>query len=284
MQSARVPAIEFGSGSSSQLASLAQAYGVRLLLITGKYSFELLNNRQELLQQIESSELHLVAHLQVSGEPSPQQIDQIVAAHTTQNIELVVAIGGGSVLDAAKAVAGLLPSGESVMAYLEGVGRGEQYDGNALPFIALPTTAGTGSEVSMNTVHGLAGPIGGLFKIPHGVVCGTLLAEANRVNIEVLLARDDTSIDMVAERIALHKYATISEKLGFAQQSDSIEIKLQALIEGLRGWVELMKIPKLSQFGVAERDLNMILSLSDQKANPIKLTQAEFAEILRTRW
>jgi alcohol dehydrogenase class IV len=140
------------------------------------------------------------------------------------------------------------------------------------------------ANAGLGTVHGLAGPIGGLFKIPHGVVCGTLLAEANRVNIEVLLARDDTSIDMVAERIALHKYATISEKLGFAQQSDSIEIKLQALIEGLRGWVELMKIPKLSQFGVAERDLNMILSLSDQKANPIKLTQAEFAEILRTRW
>jgi len=63
-----------------------------------------------------------------------------------------VGIGGGSVLDAAKAIAGLLPHGHSVMDYLEGVGKNLSYHGPATPFIAVPTTAGTGSEATKNAV------------------------------------------------------------------------------------------------------------------------------------
>jgi alcohol dehydrogenase len=64
----------------------------------------------------------------------------------------VIGLGGGSVLDAAKAVAGLIPSQTSVMDYLEGVGLGKVFDVNTCPFIAIPTTAGTGSETTKNAV------------------------------------------------------------------------------------------------------------------------------------
>jgi len=88
----------------------------------------------------------------VAGEPSPELVDAEVAAHKNDNIDVVVAIGGGSVLDAAKAIAGLLRPGNSVMDHLEGVGRGIPYRGPAVPLIAVPTTAGTGSEATKNAV------------------------------------------------------------------------------------------------------------------------------------
>ena len=65
---------------------------------------------------------------------------------------MVAGIGGGSVLDAAKAIAGLLRTGSSVLDHLEGVGRGLPYTGPAVPFVAVPTTAGTGSEATKNAV------------------------------------------------------------------------------------------------------------------------------------
>ncbi len=72
----------------------------------------------------------------------------------------MIGIGGGSVLDAAKAIAGLLRVGDSVMEYLEGVGSGKAYNGPAVPFIAVPTTAGTGSEATKNAVLSVAGKQG----------------------------------------------------------------------------------------------------------------------------
>ena len=66
--------------------------------------------------------------------------------------DVVVGIGGGAALDAAKAIAGLLRTGTSVLDHLEGVGRGLPYPGPATPFIAVPTTAGTGSEATRNAV------------------------------------------------------------------------------------------------------------------------------------
>jgi alcohol dehydrogenase len=84
-------------------------------------------------------------------------VDAAVARFFGQGIEVVVGIGGGSVLDAAKAIAGLLPHGNSVMDHLEGVGRNLPYNGPSLPFIAAPTTAGAGSEATKNSVLSVVG-------------------------------------------------------------------------------------------------------------------------------
>lgn len=156
---ARLPEIRFGAGRIKEAADVIGRFGRKALLVTGGRSF-VASGRWE--------ELHaaLVARgiawewLQVTQEPSPTLVDDAVARLRSAGIEVVVAIGGGSVLDAAKAIAGLLPTGNSVMDYLEGVGRGLAYAGPALPFIAIPTTAGTGSEATKNAVLSELGPSG----------------------------------------------------------------------------------------------------------------------------
>jgi alcohol dehydrogenase len=79
-------------------------------------------------------------------------VDEAVRALRTEPVDVVIGIGGGSALDTAKAIAGLLKPGNSVMDHLEGVGPELPYCGPATPLIAVPTTAGTGSEATRNAV------------------------------------------------------------------------------------------------------------------------------------
>ena len=87
----------------------------------------------------------------VSGEPSPEMVDALAEAARASGTEAVAAIGGGSVLDAGKAAAAMLRHEGSVADYLEGVGTKEP-TGAAVPMVAVPTTAGTGSEATKNAV------------------------------------------------------------------------------------------------------------------------------------
>ncbi len=145
------PRIEFGSGRIKLLPEKIALYGQTVLLITGRQSFYLSAQWDELISKLESLQIKWF-HTTISGEPSPQFIDQSVQQFIADKIQCVVAIGGGSALDSGKAISGLLHSGDSVMEYLEGVGAGKKYIGPAIPFIAIPTTAGTGSEATKNSV------------------------------------------------------------------------------------------------------------------------------------
>ncbi len=147
----RLPRIIFGEDSHKQLPSLVAAYGRQILLVTGATSFCTTPYWPQLRDALETAGLQW-NNVIIDGEPSPQQVDQVVAQFHQTGINSVLAIGGGSVLDAAKAIAGLLPQGNSVMDYLEGVGQNLDYKGPTIPFIAVPTTAGTGSEATMNAV------------------------------------------------------------------------------------------------------------------------------------
>jgi alcohol dehydrogenase len=148
---ARLPVIHFGAGTITKVPELAAELGQRALLVTGKRSFKESSYRAPLLEQLELLNIHWY-HAVVSGEPSPSLVDELVKQHRGNGIDVVIGIGGGSVLDAAKAAAGLLPFGNSVLDHLEGVGRGIAYSGPSLPLIAVPTTAGTGSEATKNAV------------------------------------------------------------------------------------------------------------------------------------
>jgi len=156
---AALPRLVFGAGRIADLPQIAREYGRCVLLITGGRSLRATPHWPTLLQGLEQ---HGITHVDfaVSGEPSPEMIDKAVAQFAGGGVEVVIGIGGGSVLDAAKAIAGLLPRGNSVLDHLEDVGRGIPYTGPSLPFIAVPTTAGTGSEATKNAVlsrHGRDG-------------------------------------------------------------------------------------------------------------------------------
>jgi alcohol dehydrogenase len=154
-----LPRIVFGAGSFKQVPELLQGYGKRVLIVTGGRSLRATLHWQGLLDAMKGRGLSW-EDMVVQGEPSPQLVDQAVRMYRHAGIEMVLGIGGGSVLDAAKAIAGLLPHGNSVMEHLEGVGPELPYKGPALPFIAVPTTAGTGSEATKNAVLSMHGPDG----------------------------------------------------------------------------------------------------------------------------
>ncbi len=155
----RLPRISFGEGRFKELPGLLAGYGQSVLIVTGKQSLVATARWQTLTEALESKAVRW-HHFTVSGEPSPQLVDAAVAELSGQRIDAVAAIGGGSVLDAAKAIAGLLPTGHSVMDYLESVGKNLPYHGPSTPFIAVPTTAGTGSEATKNAVLSIQGPEG----------------------------------------------------------------------------------------------------------------------------
>ncbi|MBI3899801.1 MAG: iron-containing alcohol dehydrogenase [Gammaproteobacteria bacterium] len=155
----RLPQIVFGRGAIDQLPGYIGRYGKRALLVTGARSFRQSPQWQVLLDELRRLDI-AAEKLTIAGEPSPADIDQAVRTYRPARIDVVVGIGGGSVLDAAKAIAGLLPHGNSVMDYLEGVGRDIPYSGPATPLVAVPTTAGTGSEATKNAVLSVRGTDG----------------------------------------------------------------------------------------------------------------------------
>lgn len=156
---ARLPRIEFGAGSIRKLPAIAAQYGNRLLIVTGAASFTHSAAGEALFQDLQAAGFSWEI-CRVTGEPSPQWVDDTVAALKGENFDAVIGIGGGSPLDAAKAVAGLLKPGNSVMDHLEGVGPELPYQGPSTPFIAVPTTAGTGSEATKNAVLSVQGEHG----------------------------------------------------------------------------------------------------------------------------
>lgn len=386
---ARLPHIEFGAGCINTLPDRISTFGKRILLVTGAHSLRKSAAWPDIEAGLDQAGIHREL-LSISGEPSPQVVDAAVTQFGKANIDVVVGVGGGSVLDAAKAIAGLLRVGDTVMDYLEGVGPEKPYRGPAVPFIAVPTTAGTGSEATKNavlsihgpegfkksfrddqlvpayalidpdllascsaelvaadgmdaltqllesyvslranpitdalalkgleaardsllplyrsrndpaarsgmayaslssgitlaqtglgSVHGLASPLGAFYPIPHGVVCGTLVAAATRVNIDAMLARE-------ADNPALDKYARIAALL-CRESFKTHEAAWKALVTLLDNWSEQMKLPTLDTWGINSNDFPHIVANargSSMKTNPIVLTDDEISKVLALR-
>ena len=390
---ARLPKVVFGAGTLSTLPGEIARFGAKALIVTGAKSFLASPAWAALQSQLADAKI-AVETLSIPGEPSPELVDDAVQAHKDAGFDVVVGIGGGSALDAAKAVAGLLKPANSVMDHLEGVGPELPYQGPATPLICCPTTAGTGSEATKNavlsrhgqdgfkksfrddtlvaevaivdpnllatcpksvvaangmdaftqllesvastrsnamtaalawsglerfaqgfwdmwllagegspraqearthmayaslmsgiclaqtglgSVHGLAQPLGSLFPIPHGVVCGTLVAEATDINIQALIQRDPSSP-------ALEAYA----RAGALLLTDNLtgNAALDGLVRTLRDWTDRLELPHLSHFGVTETDVERIVANSrgsSMKTNPVVLRDDEIAELVKRR-
>lgn len=156
---ARLPRIEFGAGAVSRLPSIVRGYGRQVLLVTGARSFREGPHWERLAHGLVAQGINW-QHCRVEGEPTPELVDATVQQYAGEGIECVLGIGGGSALDAAKAIAGLLRVRRPVTDYLEGVGPELKYEGPAVPFVAVPTTAGTGSEATKNAVLSRSGQDG----------------------------------------------------------------------------------------------------------------------------
>lgn len=143
--------IVFGPGTLRDAGTLAREFGQRAFIVTGRDSRRAAPLLTALHQQGIQSTL-----ISVHGEPELDTVQAGVAAAQAARCELVISIGGGSVLDAGKAIAAMLTNPGSLLDYLEVIGRAQPLPCAAAPFIAIPTTAGTGSEVTRNAV--LASP------------------------------------------------------------------------------------------------------------------------------
>jgi alcohol dehydrogenase class IV len=139
--------IVFGSGVSEALGERAKKLGTRALWITGRDR----ERCASLEQRLRGAGVEL-AWLSVTGEPRVEDALRAVELGRQLGAEFVVACGGGSAIDLGKAAAALLTNPGDPFEYLEVIGRGQPLASPALPVIAVPTTAGTGAEVTKNAV------------------------------------------------------------------------------------------------------------------------------------
>ena len=383
----RIPEIHFGAGKLATLPGLLRRGGERVLLVTGSASFRHSPHFETLARSLQSLGVQFEVE-SVSGEPSPDFVDAIAERYRPRRPDWVVSIGGGSAIDAGKAISAMLTQEGSVRDFLEGQ-ETRKHDGRKVPFAAVPTSSGTGAEATKNAVlsvvgpqgfknslrhdnfmpdvalvdprlmlgcpravtaacgldaltqlleayvstkaspmtdalawsglqsvaagfvraceagatdldarahmayaallsgivlanaglglvHGFAGPIGGHCAMPHGEVCGTLIGEATRRTIDVLLA------DAERQSVALDKYARAGVLLsGRATQSRREDC--QALVDTLESWVERFDMPRLGCYGITAADFARILDRSNGKNSPATLDRGQMEAVLATR-
>ncbi len=144
--------IVFGPGRVTEAGSLAAALGRRALLVIGQ-SAGAVKRVEPLLRGLTAAGVDS-ATFSVSGEPTIDTARAGAARARTEQCDLVIGFGGGSVIDAGKAVAALLTNEGDPLDYLEVIGKGMPLVNRAAPYLAIPTTAGTGAEVTRNAVLG----------------------------------------------------------------------------------------------------------------------------------
>jgi len=138
--------ILFGEGRLGEVPTIASQFGSRALIVEGQ------SGRGEPLVQSLGPKRIVTTRLRVSSEPTISLVEEGVRQARDARCDVVIALGGGSVIDAGKAISALLANGGPVRDYLEVIGKAKPLTNRAAPFIAIPTTAGTGAEVSRNAV------------------------------------------------------------------------------------------------------------------------------------
>jgi alcohol dehydrogenase class IV len=370
--------IIFGPGTLSEIGPIAATMSHRALVVTGRT----VARAAPLLDVLSAEGVEAIIY-SVAGEPTVEIARQGTQRARDADCDLVIGFGGGSAIDAGKAIAALLTNGGDPLDYLEVIGSGKPITQSSAPCIAIPTTAGTGAEVTRNAVlaspdhrvkvslrsplmlprlalvdpeltytlpppvtastgldaltqviepyvsnranpmtdalcrqgmqraarslrrvyehgddaaaredmaiaslfgglalanaglgavHGFAGPVGGMFHAPHGVICGRLLPHAVAVNVRALQARDPGST-------ALRRYDQVAQTLTG---------RLDATADDGVAWVQelgdVLQVPSLSSLGVKEADFPALIEntsrASSMNGNPIRLTPDELQEIL----
>lgn len=139
--------ILFGAGTVNEAGKLAAGLGSRALVVTGRDA----SRANHLTHLLDGAGLSFSA-FSVFHEPDVETIEKGIATARSRQCNLVIGMGGGSAIDAAKAIAGMATNPGSLLDYLEVIGAGKPLANPGLPMIAIPTTSGTGSEVTRNAV------------------------------------------------------------------------------------------------------------------------------------
>jgi alcohol dehydrogenase class IV len=139
--------IVFGPGAAADLPAIAASFGRRVLWVCGSDIGRFAALRAAVAVRAES-----VTVFSCAGEPTTDSAEAAARLAAAASCDVVIAVGGGSVIDCGKAAAALAANGGAALDYLEIVGRGAPLTKPSLPFVAVPTTAGTGSEATRNAV------------------------------------------------------------------------------------------------------------------------------------
>ena len=143
--------ILFGSGVLKEIGPIAADLGHCALVVTGRTMYR----AAPLFDQLAEMEIAWVPY-SVDGEPTVETAYLGTRLARQEACDLIIGFGGGSSLDAGKAIAALLTNGDDPLDFIEVIGRGKPLTQPSVPYIAIPTTAGTGAEVTRNAV--LASP------------------------------------------------------------------------------------------------------------------------------
>ncbi len=383
-----MPRLIFGPGTIGRLGAIAASFGKSALLVVGSEALERSGHLSRMLGDLkrEGMQLH---RCRVAGEPSPAMVDQAVADLKGKGVDVVLAVGGGSVLDAGKAIAAMLKENGSVIDLLEGIGK-RAPSGESVPVVAVPTTSGTGSEATKNAVisrvgsggfkkslrhdnyvprlaildpvlcasapasvtaacgmdaltqliesyvstqaspltdalamdgmrhlipslpvacgqgasdtgcrgavaygaflsgvtlanaglgavHGVAGPMGGIISIPHGVACANLLPFAVRATVDNLTAMHTQHADAT-----IGKFARVGRLFG-AEHENRLDC-CRHLVDCLYQWLDQFDIPRLGQFGLNTAHVDFLVQTASNKNNPLPLSTDQIGHMIRDRY
>lgn len=144
--------IIFGRGELNRVGEITKKFGHKALIVLRGQAIRRTGIYDRLIAQLKSKSVEYVVYDGPSAEPEVSDVDEGVNFARDEHVQVVVAIGGGSTIDTGKAISALLTNEGSVADYLEGVGHGWTISQPTLPLIAIPTTAGTGAEVTKNAV------------------------------------------------------------------------------------------------------------------------------------
>jgi alcohol dehydrogenase len=193
----------------------------------------------------------------------------------TQLLESYVSIRANPVTDAL-CESGLAAVREGLLAWYRG-GASAREGQDRMAYAALLSGI-TLAQTGLGSVHGLAAPLGAFFPIPHGVACGTLVAEATAVNIRAMQAREPGNP-------GLGRYGRAAEILCGRAFADAQDARA-ALVDLLRLWTEEMSLAGLGTYRMGEADVPRVVANSrgsSMKTNPIVLTDSEIEGLLRER-
>jgi alcohol dehydrogenase class IV len=260
------PRIVFGWGRRNELGHLAKTLGRRAFVVCGSRTLAANGTLDQLQASLREADIAVESLGTISREPEVEDVDQFtgrLCEHQLRDGDLVLAIGGGSAMDLGKAVAAMATNRASptVRDYLEGVGRGLKIEASPLPVLAMPTTAGTGSEATKNAVISSQDPP---FKkslrsdsmIPRAVLIDPELTAALPPKITAHTGMD--AITQLIESYLSRRSTVMTRLLALKGLQIALVSITEAVREGRRGAREMMaNAALLSGMSLANSGLGM---------------------------